>query len=771
MTAIFQAVSEWAVQTALPAIVLWSVFGTVVTVAAAIVGDRRARLKSDVLVATILLLPLMIFTPKGVLNVPVTAPAAVVTEFTSQATPGTRTHSVDRPALSPRETMAPAATAHPFGLTNLLLLIWAGGALVGLVRLSVASRALAGLVKRSEVTGRTHNGIPILRSRETTVPFATGFLRPAIVLPAVVPCEDLVLRHESAHVEALDTWALRITLLTRAVFWPHPLLWIMARMAATSREIACDSASVRSGDAVAYARMLRAFAAAGHTPSPSMAGTPDLRRRIRALGSDQTTAMRRNVRVPLALTLLGIAIAGCDVERQAGIPVAQASLSSEPISVLFRGDADRRHVEEALWFAGIRPYDADWGGLRPVRVEVTRDLPLTAQETRALHDNPRVTEVSLARGSDTVCLNRRRSADELMVVVMFDFGTSAEDARRAVETAVRGDICDLRKVANWVRIPDVAPEKRQEVVDKLLADPSVVSVDGTSSRPESDLTPTDWKTIETSTVRLEVPGTWDVFQHAVGERGFSLLRVQAPSSNLSIQIDTHIAGTFSAGQEKRWGEQEFLDRIAYAREITSITDILKDPEAKSEGSVVVQAAGGTYYASYATQGDLRYLVLAGGEMEHHFRDLLRMIESIRFTDGEITRYLEDDDRAEFTRLMKPIEDSLTGFYALVGDSDENAPDAVSLSAARRLAAAGCRSLEEALDHPLSEFMPRAQGRNEGPALGEMALMGHLACRFSTDYADAFANRVSDRERYLDVKYQLAVWDQTVKGFRKTWLDG
>jgi len=51
----------------------------------------------------------------------------------------------------------------------------------------------------------------------------------------------------------------------------------------------------------------------------------------------------------------------------------------------------------------------------------------------------------------------------------------------------------------------------------------------------------------------------------------------------------------------------------------------------------------------------------------------------------------------------------------------------------------------------------------------MYLLGYQAGRFATDYADAFEHREADVEHYLDIKSQLAIWDQRAKAFRGTWL--
>ncbi len=103
--------------------------------------------------------------------------------------------------------------------------------------------------------------VRLLRSAGVRVPMALGWLRPAIILPGgeadpewvTESHRDAVLLHELAHLRrGDDLWNL-LQRLVQILYWPHPLVWMMARTVAEVREQACDDLCVRwLGGAGAY---------------------------------------------------------------------------------------------------------------------------------------------------------------------------------------------------------------------------------------------------------------------------------------------------------------------------------------------------------------------------------------------------------------------------------------------------------------------------------------------------------------------------------------
>lgn len=113
-----------------------------------------------------------------------------------------------------------------------------GFALVAAARLTSLARAAA-LVRRARVL---RDGVRV--SNEVDQPMT--FFR-TIVLPRDGVESPAILLHERAHVARRDTLIALIGDLACAVYWFHPLAWLVARRARLERERACDDAVLNGG--------------------------------------------------------------------------------------------------------------------------------------------------------------------------------------------------------------------------------------------------------------------------------------------------------------------------------------------------------------------------------------------------------------------------------------------------------------------------------------------------------------------------------------------
>ncbi|MCX6590681.1 MAG: M56 family metallopeptidase [Acidobacteria bacterium] len=143
------------------------------------------------------------------------------------------------------------------GLPESLMAIWVAGAAVMLLRVLVGLARAAWLRAaaqpfangtagdfRMHATVRMHTAVPM--------PTTFGFRRPAILLPAAALTWDAlkresVLRHEQAHVERQDCLTTLVVEVARAIYWFHPLAWVIAAKAQQERERACDDAVLLGG--------------------------------------------------------------------------------------------------------------------------------------------------------------------------------------------------------------------------------------------------------------------------------------------------------------------------------------------------------------------------------------------------------------------------------------------------------------------------------------------------------------------------------------------
>ena len=92
----------------------------------------------------------------------------------------------------------------------------------------------------------------LLGSSEAKMPFACGFLKPTIVLPA--DCDTwsadrrrAVLLHELAHVKRRDLVGHTLGRVACAIYWFHPLVWTAAKQLRNESERACDDLALSCG--------------------------------------------------------------------------------------------------------------------------------------------------------------------------------------------------------------------------------------------------------------------------------------------------------------------------------------------------------------------------------------------------------------------------------------------------------------------------------------------------------------------------------------------
>ncbi|MGZ5475460.1 MAG: TPR end-of-group domain-containing protein [Thermoanaerobaculia bacterium] len=137
----------------------------------------------------------------------------------------------------------------------LLLRMIAGVIGVGIVaRRSVEITDDAALRELDQARGhlRLERDVRLLRSESVSVPVVWGLLKPILLLPSESkewPIERLrvVLLHELAHVKRCDGVTLLVTKAAVAVFWFHPLMWTLERIARTECERACDDLVLAAG--------------------------------------------------------------------------------------------------------------------------------------------------------------------------------------------------------------------------------------------------------------------------------------------------------------------------------------------------------------------------------------------------------------------------------------------------------------------------------------------------------------------------------------------
>lgn len=236
-----------------------------------------------------------------------------------------------------------------------LLLLWAVGCLGGLASLAVGHLRFRALVRRAqpiddplwirdlEAVGSRlglRRDVRLLASEAAGTPMTGGLRRPVILLPGSWATWEpeqrtVVLTHEAVHVRRRDALRQLLGGIVLSLYWFHPLSWVASRLAAASREEACDERVLELGSRPSeYARHLMSLAA-GTTSARlpvaalSMARQPPSRmeRRIMAIlrpRPPRTSALVSGALLTVTVLLgLSAAVAHPVPGEQAGAPAVQ----------------------------------------------------------------------------------------------------------------------------------------------------------------------------------------------------------------------------------------------------------------------------------------------------------------------------------------------------------------------------------------------------------------------------------------------------------------
>lgn len=261
-----------------------------------------------------------------------------------------RKEEIDLAKAASQGAVVTTPPSSPLTTSGLLFGLWSIGVLMCFSSMALAVRAICRLRSRSlnpasgtsnifqqvMAANRVGRKASLRISEEAAVPFTTGIISPAIVLPPPAerwPDQRLraVLTHELSHVQRWDLLWQSLALVMRSLFWFHPLAWLCVHRVRLEAETASDDAVLNHGAAQSdYAELLLHVARQMGTNRLAL-GVPMLRqqqleRRIGAIL--HPTADRR----PLGrLRFLVVALAtGVALSLAAGVhtTTAQATLTS-----------------------------------------------------------------------------------------------------------------------------------------------------------------------------------------------------------------------------------------------------------------------------------------------------------------------------------------------------------------------------------------------------------------------------------------------------------
>jgi len=231
-----------------------------------------------------------------------------------------------RPAaekLSAPAKMLVAPHAEGIAVAPLLAGVWLLGfaAILGL-RLLRWLRLRALLAAAQDVPASLP--VQIKTSRSLLEPGLVGIVKPVVLLPSGLMARlsqaerDSILAHEISHFRRRDNITAAIHMTVEALFWFHPLVWLIGARLITERERACDETVLAHGhDPEVYAGgILKVCKFCVQSPLACVSGASgaDLKRRVRQIMSAEATmdldAFQRSLLAGAAALALALPVMG-----------------------------------------------------------------------------------------------------------------------------------------------------------------------------------------------------------------------------------------------------------------------------------------------------------------------------------------------------------------------------------------------------------------------------------------------------------------------------
>ena len=157
-------------------------------------------------------------------------------------------------------------SAPSLSLGSIILLLWASTVILMLSATFLSTLKLrwhlrkAQFISRNEIDGKT---VDIFRSENISVPMSVGLFPKKVYVPELwdslsAELKHSLLRHEVAHIKRKDGLLGALQTLAQALYFFHPLVWMLTGKANEFREMACDDMAVDNSEVtpIVYSRCL-----------------------------------------------------------------------------------------------------------------------------------------------------------------------------------------------------------------------------------------------------------------------------------------------------------------------------------------------------------------------------------------------------------------------------------------------------------------------------------------------------------------------------------
>ncbi|MDE3198017.1 MAG: M56 family metallopeptidase [Acidobacteriota bacterium] len=166
------------------------------------------------------------------------------------APPGAGAFHIGAAAAAYRTVGAPGGSMRAYFDPRFWLWIWSAGAAFFLVRIATGYAVLQRLL-RTATPLASDRAVPVFLA-DVSVPVVSGLLRPVVLLPRDAETwsgkqRSAALDHEFAHIARHDLWTGLAGHLACALYWFHPLVWVLSARSRYEQEAACDDSVLSAG--------------------------------------------------------------------------------------------------------------------------------------------------------------------------------------------------------------------------------------------------------------------------------------------------------------------------------------------------------------------------------------------------------------------------------------------------------------------------------------------------------------------------------------------
>ncbi len=223
---------------------------------------------------------------------------------------------------------------------GLLFIVWILAMGIFLLITIFSSVQLRLLLRFSKYTQTVQSGsrnIKIYLNERITVPITLGIFPGKIFVPAIwnnwtSACQKMTLDHELAHIRRYDGIVQVLQIFAKAIYFFHPLVWLLNRKLIEFREMACDDVSVagNKSSAIIYSRYLIKIA---EYMVQSRIGCPSASALIKQknnLVNRIKYQMKESTMKPLSKRSMGIIVAGLLL---LALPLSWNLIGAKPIKM------------------------------------------------------------------------------------------------------------------------------------------------------------------------------------------------------------------------------------------------------------------------------------------------------------------------------------------------------------------------------------------------------------------------------------------------------